>query len=61
MLCADEVNLKSNLYYDIAGVEYINQSKSYLPAYNALAIMARGIFKPLAYAFMNISCYSENF
>jgi hypothetical protein len=68
VLCADEMNIKGHLFYDIGadeivGFQQLGASKDYLPANNVLAIMARGIFEnwkqPLAYVFLNTSCNVE--
>jgi hypothetical protein len=68
VICADEMSIKSNLYYDIGadeiiGFHQVGDKKEFLPANNVLAIMARGIFEnwkqPIAYVYVNTTCNSN--
>jgi hypothetical protein len=70
VICADEMSIKSNLYYDIGADEIIGyhqmgDKKEFLPANNDLATMARGIFEnwkqPIAYVYVNTTCNSDEF
>lgn len=65
ILCADEMSLKSNLYYnvykdEIIGFNETNNRKTYDPAKFTLVLMLRGINinwkQPIAYYFISSSC-----
>lgn len=65
VLCADEMSIKSNLYYNISKDEIIgfnesNNRKTYDPAKFVLVLMIRGINcnwkQPIAYFFISNSC-----
>ncbi|KAF2887073.1 hypothetical protein ILUMI_19100, partial [Ignelater luminosus] len=65
ILCADEMSLKNNFFYNVSEddiIEFHNTdgSKRYEPANSALVLMAGGIYvnwkQPLAYFFVNESC-----
>lgn len=65
ILCADEMCLKSNLYYllnkdEIIGFNQTNNTKTYNPAKFAFVLMIRGINvnwkQPIAYFFVSNSC-----
>lgn len=65
VLCADEMALKSNLFYmvhkdEIVGFNHANDKKTYNPAKYALVFMIRGINfnwkQPIAYYLVSSSC-----
>lgn len=69
ILCADEMPLKSNLYYmlnkdEIIGFHQTNNSKTYNPAKFALVLMIRDINinwkQPIAYFFVSGSCTGKD-
>lgn len=69
LLCADEISLKTNLFYntsqdEIIGFHCTDTTQSYYPANSALVLMARGIHtnwkQPVAYFFVKNCCPVED-
>lgn len=65
LLCLDEMNIKSGLFFNIGNDEIIGfddkgNGKSFNPALNVLTLMVKGIYnnwkQPLAYFFVNTTC-----
>jgi len=68
ILCADEMSLKSNLYYVLNKVEIMGfhqTNKTYNPAKYAFVVMTRGTNtnwkQPIAYVLVSSSCTGYNF